>query len=148
MYNRLLCLDMLMLDDYISGRSRVCLFSAVFPSESGSKPRLTARELFDSITAESTGEGRREVTSAEWRERHCLLGSGKGRERLQRQTRASLAVLGEDNRPNTAQGQPFTTWRALLAEDHENAKQDTNYLLCFPAAFSSHNAQRLGSWKR
>lgn len=132
MYNRLLCLDMLMVDDYFSGRSRVCLLSAVFPSESKPKPRLTARELFDSITAESSGEGRREVTSAEWRERHCLLGSGKGRERLQRQTRASLAVLGEDNRPNTAQGQPFTTWRA---KDHEHAKQDRNYLL-----FSSHNA--------
>lgn len=69
------------------------------------------------------------------REGHCLLGSGKGRERLQRQTRASLAVLGEDNRPNTAQGQAFTTWRALLAEDHEHAKQDTNYLLCFRNAF-------------
>lgn len=75
---------MLMLEDYFGGGSRVCLLSAVFPLESGPKPRLTAQELFDSIIAESTGEGRREVTSAEWRERHCLLGSGKGRERLQR----------------------------------------------------------------
>lgn len=57
-----------------------------------------------------------------------------------------ISSSGRDNGPNTAQGQPFTTRMALQAGDHENAKQDANYLLWFRNAFpvfSPHNAQRL-----